>query len=83
MRKCDPDLVAPASVPVPARDARVSVVKRPRDEMPDGAAGPWRLTLGGALPSWHCTKRDGRTAGLRRVAIVDWHAARAAQAGTE
>lgn len=84
VRKCDPEQVAPADVPIRAQDARANVVKRPRAEMPYGAAGVWTLTLPGvARPSWHRTKRDATTAGLRRLAILDWHAARAAQAETE
>ncbi len=76
--KCDPQQVAPAGTPIPARDARVTVEQRPRSERPYGAAGNWRLTLPGQLPSWHKTKRDGTATGLRRVAIIDWHASRAA-----
>ena len=80
VRKCEPDRVAPADTPIPARDARVTVVQRPRSERPDGAAGTWRLTLPGQRSSWHKTKRDGTATGLRQVAILAWHAARAAGA---
>ena len=80
VRKCDPDRVAPADTPIPTRDARVTVEQRPRSERPPGAPGNWRLTLPGQLPSWHNTKRDGTADGLRRVAILDWHAAQATQA---
>ena len=77
VRKCDPEQVAPADIPIPATDARVNVVKRPRAEMPYGEPGPWKLTLPAAKhPSWHRTKRDGTATGLRRLAILDWHAAR-------
>jgi hypothetical protein len=77
VRKCDPEQVAPADMPIPAKDARVSVVKCPRAEMPYGEAGPWKLTLSGVMhPSWHRTRRDGTATGLRRLAILDWHAAR-------
>jgi hypothetical protein len=79
VRTCGPELVAPASTPIPALDARVAVINRPRSERPYGAAGTWRLTLPGQPPSWHRTKRDGTATGLRQVAILDWHAARAAQ----
>ena len=65
--KCDPQRVAPADTPIPARDARLTVEQRPRAERPYGAAGNWRLTLPGQLPSWHKTKRDGTAAGLRPV----------------
>lgn len=82
--RCDFRHVAPADTPIPAQDTRVTVVKRPRDEMPYGAAGPWKLTLPGVTrPSWHRTKREGTAAGLRQLAILGWHAARSAQAGTE
>ncbi|MEN3308850.1 MAG: hypothetical protein V7603_5052 [Micromonosporaceae bacterium] len=75
VRKCDLDRVAPADTPVSATDSRVSVEKRPRSEMPYGQPGVWRLTLPGvAHPSWHRTKRDATATGLRRLAILDWHA---------
>lgn len=78
VRTCDPDRVAPADTPIPPQDSRVSVVKRPRSEMPHGEPGNWQLILPGQHPTWYRTKRDGTTAGLRRVAILDWHAARTA-----
>ena len=78
--KCDPQRVAPADTPIPARDARVTVEQRHRSERPYGAPGNWRLTLPGQLPSWHKTKRDATAAGLRQVAIIDWHARQAADA---
>jgi len=78
-RKCDPEHVAPATVAIPERDARVNVAKRPREEMPNYAAGPWKLSLPGvAWPSWHRTKRDATATGLRRLAIMDWHGRQAA-----
>src|ERR1039457_3611242 len=43
VRKCPPGKVAPADVPIPDRDARVSVTKRTRTEMPYGEAGIWYL----------------------------------------
>jgi hypothetical protein len=82
VRKCDPERVAPATVPIPERDARVNVAKRPRDEMPYAADGPWKLTLPGVvLPSWHRTKRDATATGLRRLAIIDWRASVTPTAG--
>jgi hypothetical protein len=78
--KSDPQRVAPADTPIPARDGRLTVEQRHRSERPYGAAGNWRLTLPGQPPSWHKTKRDGTAAGLRRVAILDWHASQAADA---
>jgi len=83
VRKCAPDRVAPASVTIPGSDPRVEVAKLRPAEVPPGAEGPWRLTLPGQRPSWHRLKRDGTAAGLRRLAILDWHAARAAQPAAE
>jgi len=78
--RCDFRHVAPASTPIPAQDARVTVSKRPGEEKPEHAPGVWRLTLPGvAWPSWHPTKREGTATGLRRLAILDWHATREAQ----
>ena len=51
--------------------------------MPYGAAGFWLLTLPEQQPTWHRTKTEGTTAGLRQLAILDGHAARTAQPGTE
>jgi hypothetical protein len=77
--KCAPEDVAPADVPVPEKDERVQVAKRARAEMPYGVPGPWKLTVGGTgRTSWHETKRDATASGLRRVAILDWHARLAA-----
>jgi hypothetical protein len=79
--KCPPDRVAPAGTPIPDRDDRVSVTKRTRAEMPYGEPGIWYLSLPGVEHgSWHRTKRDATATGLRQVAILDWHAARAARA---
>jgi len=39
VRTCDPERVAPASTPIPSQDPRVTVVKRPRSEMPYGEPG--------------------------------------------
>lgn len=75
IRRCDAERVAPADVPVPAQDARVSVVKVSKADTPYGVAGSWRLTLPGVEhPSWHRIKRDAVATGLRRLAILDWHA---------
>lgn len=80
--KCDFRHVAPAGTPIPAQDARVTVSQRPRGERPEHAEGLWRLTLPGVpWPSWHRTKRAATAAGLRRLAIIDWHAARSPGAG--
>ncbi|MFY1633742.1 hypothetical protein ACN27F_10755 [Solwaraspora sp. WMMB335] len=74
VRKCEPERVAPAGTPIPDKDARVSVVKRTRAEMPYGEPGIWQLTLpGDGASGWHRTKRDATATGLRRLAILDWH----------
>jgi hypothetical protein len=78
VRTCDLKRVAPADTPIPAQDARVTVTRRPASEKPHGADGTWRLDLPGHRPSWHRTKRDGTTTGLRQLAIIDWHDAQAA-----
>ena len=75
VRRCEPHRVAPADVPVAVADPRVSVVKCAKADVPYGEPGPWRLTLPGVThPSWHRIKRDAVAAGLRRLAILDWHA---------
>ena len=72
--------MAPVTVTIPERDDRLTVQKRPGSEVPYGVPGPWRLTLPGVEhPSWHRIKRDAVTTGLRRLAILDWHAHAAAQ----
>lgn len=77
VRYCGPDRVAPADTPIPVRDVRIGVEKRPRAEMPSGESGAWRLTLPETdHPSWHRIKRDAVSTGLRRLAILDWHAGR-------
>ncbi|MEV4212608.1 hypothetical protein [Micromonospora sp. NPDC049662] len=77
VRYCGPDLVAPADTPIPERDGRIGVEKRPRAEMPYGQPGAWRLTLPQTDHlSWHRLKRDAVSTGLRRLAILDWHAGR-------
>ncbi|MEV0732423.1 hypothetical protein [Polymorphospora sp. NPDC050346] len=74
-RLCEPDRVAPVDTPIPDRDERIVVEKRPTRERPYGEAGVWRLTLPGTIhPTWHRTKRDAVATGLRRLAIRDWHA---------
>jgi hypothetical protein len=79
-RKCDPRQVAPADVAIPAQDPRVEVVRGTRAEKPYGAPGIWKLTVPGQeQPTWHRTKREATATGLRRVAIFDWHARRAAR----
>lgn len=82
-RTCDPGHVAPAGTPIPASDPRVSVAKRPRAEAPQPGY-IWALTLPGlSRPTWHKTKRDATSTGLRKLAILDWHAARAAASADE
>jgi len=77
--KCDPGQVAPADTPIPAKDDRVTVVKRPMGTYPTWH-GPWLLFLADVRLGYHRTKRDATAEGLRRVAIADWHAAREAAA---
>ena len=78
---CDVERVAPADTAIPAADDRLAIQKRPRSTMPYGMAGPWLLETpldeaGRVFRSWHRTKRDATAMGLRRLAILDWHAAR-------
>ena len=76
---CDPALTAPADTPVPARDDRIVVTRRERGHYPTHR-GPWLLTVAGRERGFFRTKRDATAAGLRTVAILDWHAVRV-QAG--
>jgi hypothetical protein len=71
--RCAPDEVAPADIAIPTHDARVTVVKRERGMYPTHK-GPWRLTVAGQDRDFYRTKRDATAAGLRAVAILDWHA---------
>lgn len=71
---CEPERVAPADAPLPDKsDPRLQIrkSKRPFTYLP----GDWCLSLPKGRTSWHKTKRDATEAGLRRLAIVDWHAA--------
>lgn len=70
---CDPACVAPADTPVPARDDRIVVARRERGYYPTHK-GPWLLTVAGRQRDFFTTKRDATAAGLRTVAILDWHA---------
>lgn len=70
--KCHPYLVAPADTPIPAKSDRVNVTKR----LPT-PHGPWLLAVDGQGLGYHRTKRDATAAGLRTVAIRDWHASTA------
>ena len=76
---CDPTLVAPADTPIPAGDDRVVVTRRERGHYPTHK-GPWLLFVAGQERDFFPTKREGTAAGLRTVAILDWHAGRV-QAG--
>lgn len=74
--RCDPARVAPADTPIPEKDDRVVIVKHPRKpEHVTYAPGLWELRLPGQPSSWHKTKRDATAEGLRRLAILDHHAA--------
>lgn len=69
--------VAPADIEIPAKDARVNVIKHEKKPFP-WAAGRWELEVDGQRCGFHKTKRDATAEGLRRVAIMDWHAAQEA-----
>lgn len=71
--RCDPDRVAPKDAPIPERDNRVTAIKRVKGEYPNHL-GPWQLVVGSHQHGFHKTKRDATAAGLRTVAIDDWHA---------
>lgn len=79
------DRVAPADTVIPAKDERVVVVKSTTAEARAAGdsypSGPWRLDLPGVRATWHKTKRDATAAGLRRMAILDFHAALATGEG--
>lgn len=77
--KCPPDRAAPADTPLAdAKDPRIQVVRLARSSF----HGSWQLRLDvdgpAALPSTHKTKTAAVNEGQRRLAIVDWHAARSA-----
>lgn len=72
------DRIAPADTPIPAADDRVQVEKRPMLEARRAGhygRGSWRLALPDRPYTWHNTKGEAVAAGLRRLAILDWHAA--------
>lgn len=71
------DSVAPADVVVPLRDIRVNVSKgdlRTARACGHYGRGAWMLNLPGRRTTWHNTKGEAMAAGLRRLAIIDWHA---------
>jgi hypothetical protein len=71
--KCRPEHVAPADTPIPDKDDRVVAVKRDRGQYPTHK-GPWLLIVADKPRDHFRTKRDATKAGLRTVAIIDWHA---------
>lgn len=78
---CSPDRCAPADTPLAdPKDPRLVVRKGKKP----GAwlAGDWVLELPGRTATWHKTKRNATAAGRRRLAILDFHAARAAEGGS-
>lgn len=77
VRKCPQERVAPADTPIPLKDPRVSVVKLSRGEYVTWI-GPWQLQLPGQKAECFKTRRDAVATGLRRLAIIDWHAKHAA-----
>lgn len=75
------DRIAPADIPIADSDPRITVTKGTTAEARRAGhygRGAWRLSLPERWDTWHDTKRDAVTAGLRRLAILDWHAANAA-----
>ncbi len=73
--RCEVQLVAPADTNVPASDPRVSAVKQSTGHYPTWK-GPWLLFLGGSPSArFFKTRKEAIAAGLRTVAIGDWHAA--------
>jgi hypothetical protein len=78
--KCDPTRVAPIDTAIPVKDERVQITKYERGNYPTWV-GPWHLTIpsgpDAVATSFHKTKRDATTEGLRRLAITDYHATRA------
>lgn len=73
---CSAERVAPATVTIPDSDARVTTVKHAR-KLASHHSGPWELQLPGIATSdssFFKTKRDAVAAGLRRLAILDFHA---------
>lgn len=72
--------VAPADTPIPTADPRITVEKRPLAEARRAGhygRGSWRLTLPDRPDVWANTKAEAVAKGLRRLAIMDWHAANA------
>lgn len=83
--RCLPEHVAPADTPVPVKDPRCVVVKRPKDQVPAWyratKAGMYELSLPGQTPDYFTKKGDAVREGHIRLAIIDWHAQRAAKIG--
>lgn len=71
--------VAPADIEIPAKSDRVSIIKHDRKPFP-WVPGRWQLEVDGERYGFHKTKRDATAEGLRRVAIMDWHAAQEQEA---
>ncbi len=70
--RCDPRDVAPAGITIPTQDGRVAVAKVARGLHPTDK--PWLVDVASDRLGFHKTRRGGLAAGLRTVAIRDWHA---------
>lgn len=72
---CEAERVAPATVTIGDTDSRIHTVKHAR-KLRSHHSGPWELQLPGVAvsdTSFFKTKRDAVAAGLRRLAILDFH----------
>lgn len=71
--RCSPDRMAPADAPQPdAKDPRIKVTKGRKPAA--WYSGDWCLELPDQPATWHKTKREATADGVRRLAILDWHA---------
>ncbi|MGO2778232.1 hypothetical protein [Glutamicibacter arilaitensis] len=71
--QADFDAVAPATVEIPLKDERVTTVKHEKKPQP-WLAGVWQLRINDISYGFFKTKKAATAEGLRRLAIMDWHA---------
>lgn len=64
--------VAPADIEIPASSDRIEIIKHAK-KPGYWAAGPWELRIDGEHCGWHRIKREAMAAGLKAVAITEWH----------
>lgn len=64
--------VAPADIAIPTSSERIEIIKHDKKPAP-WAAGKWQLVIDGEGRGWHRIKREALAAGLRAVAIIEWH----------